>query len=210
MAWRSAKCLVVLRNEINSLFPRRDKASDGAIGDAAHASRASHHNPDENGVVRAQDIDEDLDPGNPHAMEAIVMYVVGLGAAGDSRLNPDARRWEKRVYTGPNAHDHHAHFSCGSNPVGYDRVDTWGLASLFTPPPPPLPNRPQEDDDMPYIANPVTDDDQGQFLVVGNTMVPLASQDEAQQFRNSGLQTKDFEPKAWALVKALVTEVPHP
>jgi hypothetical protein len=219
---RRAKCLTILVNETNSLFPKRDKASDGWLGDPAHAARKSDHNPDENGVVRAQDIDEDLTPDNHYAMEAIVQYVVGLGAAGDSRLNPDgyviyegriwsaARNWQERPYTGANAHAKHAHISCGSRPSGFDRVDPWGIASLFAPPPPPLPNPPQEDEDVPYVANPVTDQDPGQYLVVGNTMVPLGHPDEAQQLRNSGLQTKDFEPLAWALMKATLTEVPHP
>lgn len=218
---RRAKCLFALVGEVNSLFPTRDKASDGWLGDAAHSSRHSDHNPDGAGVVRAQDIDEDLDPRNPHAMEAIVQYVVGLGAAGDSRLNPSgyviyerriwsaAHRWQERPYTGPNAHDHHAHFSCGSNPVGYDRVDPWGIASIFAPGPPPLPPQPQEDEDV-FVANPVTDTDPGQYLVVGNKRVPLAHPDEATQLRNSGVLTKDFEPLAWALMCATTIEVDHP
>lgn len=59
---------VTLRNQINTRFPRRDKASDGWIGDNAHANRSgwglngkgSYHNPAPSGYVHALDIDEDF------------------------------------------------------------------------------------------------------------------------------------------------------
>lgn len=59
---------VTLRDQVNQKWPSRDKASDGWIGDAAHAARdgwgtngkGSYHNPDPNGVVHAIDLDEDF------------------------------------------------------------------------------------------------------------------------------------------------------
>ena len=60
---RIAKTLDVLRNEINALAPKRSKGSDGWIGDAAHQSRASDHNPWVReggvGIVTALDITHD-------------------------------------------------------------------------------------------------------------------------------------------------------
>jgi hypothetical protein len=51
---------VTLRDQVNTAHPKRDKRSDGWIGDAAHQARASDHNPDKDGWVHALDIDEDL------------------------------------------------------------------------------------------------------------------------------------------------------
>ena len=59
---------VTLRDQVNKRWASRDKASDGWIGDAAHAARdgwgtngkGSYHNQDPNGVVHAIDLDEDF------------------------------------------------------------------------------------------------------------------------------------------------------
>ncbi len=63
MAWRTAKSLDVLLDEINRAAPKRSKASDGSIGDAAHATRSSDHNPWVRwlgtGIVTARDFTHD-------------------------------------------------------------------------------------------------------------------------------------------------------
>jgi hypothetical protein len=45
MAWRVARSLEVLLGQFNAACPGRSKASDGSIGDAAHATRDSDHKP---------------------------------------------------------------------------------------------------------------------------------------------------------------------
>jgi hypothetical protein len=60
MTWKLVAGGTVLRDQVNKRWPNRDKASDGSIGDSAHADRVSDHNPDSKGVVHAIDIDEDL------------------------------------------------------------------------------------------------------------------------------------------------------
>jgi hypothetical protein len=52
-----------LRSQIDKRWPNRDKASDGWIGDSAHAARESDHNPNKAGIVHAIDIDENMGKG---------------------------------------------------------------------------------------------------------------------------------------------------
>lgn len=54
---------VTLRDQINKAWPKRDKSSDGWIGDADHQTRTSDHNPDSRGWVHAIDIDENMGSG---------------------------------------------------------------------------------------------------------------------------------------------------
>jgi hypothetical protein len=63
MGWIVAKLCkggVTLRDQIDRRWPRRDKKSDGWIGDEAHNQRISDHVPNDAGIVRAIDIDENL------------------------------------------------------------------------------------------------------------------------------------------------------
>ena len=56
MSWHLAPALDRLRDEVNAKWPNRSKASDGTIGDAAHSSRTSDHNPNSRRSVNAMDI----------------------------------------------------------------------------------------------------------------------------------------------------------
>lgn len=175
-AWRNCKASIRLATEINGRWPNRDRLSDGTIGDAAHAARNSDHNPwikdpDGTGVVRARDIDEDLD-GNPANgvgdANVIAEHLRALGKAGDVRLanwgyviyegriaggNPTRGpgRWEWRPYTGTNAHRHHVHVSFSRDPEGYDSTAPWGLWPTTTEPTTPTTPEP-EDIDMATAA----------------------------------------------------------
>jgi hypothetical protein len=77
MTWRVASSLEVLLKQVNEKYPQRSKVADGAIGDAAHASRGSDHNPwvhDGNvGIVTARDFTHDPLHGldSEHLAEAL-------------------------------------------------------------------------------------------------------------------------------------------
>jgi hypothetical protein len=120
-ATRLAGAGVALRGQIDRRFPARDRAADGWIGDAIHATRVSDHNPDPlTGVVRAIDVDEDLlGPGMPDPSVANTL-VSQLVASADFRLRyvifegiiwEASRGWYARSYTGGNAHERHLHVS---------------------------------------------------------------------------------------------------
>lgn len=122
VAWRNAKSIEQLRAQVNAKYPSRSKASDGTIGDANHASRASDHNPHcrrgADYVVTAIDITHDPKNGYnsyDHA-EALrlsgdprIKYIISCGKIA----NP-GKPWRK--YTGKNSHCHHMHVSvvCGA------------------------------------------------------------------------------------------------
>lgn len=165
MPWRLALSLETLRNELNAAWPDRDKRSDGAIGDAAHASTgsASDHNPwvigsDGIGVVRAYDVDTDLDgtdDSNDPEMGALAEQLRQLGIGGDERLTGggylifDGRiaserdGWAWRPYVG-DAHISHLHVSVSrsgatasvpsptSNPATFDSTAPWLIAAPDT------------------------------------------------------------------------------
>jgi hypothetical protein len=56
---------VTLRDQINKRWPKRDRRSDGWLGDSAHQARKSDHNPDAWGWVYALDIDHNMGPAGP-------------------------------------------------------------------------------------------------------------------------------------------------
>jgi hypothetical protein len=127
-------CLVRLRADFDWLFPDRDKASDGWIGDPAHAARDSDHNPDERGLVHAIDVDRDLSPNGD--MQAFVDHLV---AREDPRLTyiifnrriwSASREWKPRTYTGPNPHTGHAHFSADDTPARENDTRSYHLEEV--------------------------------------------------------------------------------
>jgi hypothetical protein len=122
-AWKLSKAAERLRFEIDKSFPLRDTRSDGSIGDSAHSSRTSDHNPDKNGWVRAIDIDEDVwghDGQDPVIANTIVSELLKLARRGEKRLKyiifeghiwSTTYGWKKQTYTGTNPHNHHIHIS---------------------------------------------------------------------------------------------------
>ena len=134
--WRVAKSLLALREQVNARHPNRSKASNGTIGDAAHASRSSDHNPwvrdGGTGVVTAMDITHD--PAHGCDANAIAE---ALRTGGDARLkyiiwnrqisNPSIQGGAWRPYTGKNPHNHHVHLSVKPEKANYDSTAPWAI-----------------------------------------------------------------------------------
>jgi hypothetical protein len=131
---RLAAGLATLRDQINATYPNRSKLSDGWIGDAAHAARASDHNPNDAGVVTALDITHDP-AGGPDTWQLAevlrqrkdprIKYVISNGRIFSSVVSP----WTWRRYAGTNKHAHHIHISVSPDPALYDLASAWTLDS---------------------------------------------------------------------------------
>lgn len=131
MAWVKVKWIDPMFAALNTVAPNRDKGSDGTIGDLAHASGKSGHNPDDTpGVqaertdadskqeVRALDADADLrQPGI--TMQDVVNAILRHPADRDrliyiiyrGKIYRKANGWEAETYTGTDKHNEHMHAS---------------------------------------------------------------------------------------------------
>lgn len=148
MAWRVAKSLLRLRDQINRQYPKRRKGADGTIGDAAHASRKSDHNPwvkdGKVGIVTAMDITHDpaTGPNTWNLAEFMrqqkdprIKYLI----SNKRIFSSPAYAWRK--YTGSNPHSAHVHISVHSAKNHYDNDRPWTLTKT----PPGLPSDPDAD-----------------------------------------------------------------
>jgi hypothetical protein len=132
--WRLAKSLDILRAQLNANFPKRSKTHDGTIGDEAHATRVSDHNPwvvasDGSPIVTAMDITHDPANGVDCAALAEVIkrdprvkYVIWNKRIYNKEI---AKLW--RVYYGSNPHTAHMHVSVVRFEEQYDGTTMWNL-----------------------------------------------------------------------------------
>jgi hypothetical protein len=142
--WRPVAGITTLRKQIDRRWPKRDRRSDGVIGNREHASRASDHNPDSRGLVHALDIDADLDPKDPKAAQRLANQIVAYAASGIPGSNRikyvvfndflasgtyanSMWTWRKGNY----GHEHHIHVSFSNK--GENNAQTYPLPILNTP-----------------------------------------------------------------------------
>jgi hypothetical protein len=110
-----------LREQFDDSYPDRDRRSDGWIGDTRHQARPSDHNPDEQGIVRAIDIDRDLSgTPKPDLMPDLADQLRLAAKRGEKRISylifqgriaSSKKGWAWRPYDGANKHNHHIHIS---------------------------------------------------------------------------------------------------
>jgi hypothetical protein len=135
--WRVAHSLDKLLAQLNGLAPFRSKASDGSIGDAAHASRDSDHNPwfvlNGEHLVTARDFTHDpangLDCGwlaetLVASRDPRIKYIIWNRKIIDSR--PGNHPWKWLPYNGINPHNHHLHLSVMDTALA-DDTRAWAL-----------------------------------------------------------------------------------
>lgn len=137
MAWRVARSLLVLRDQIDAAFPARSRVSDGYIGDANHQNSDSDHNPWYGpGIVTAADWTHD--PGHGFDIDKFtdqlaasrdprIKYIIANGWILDSRPQFSPWRWVR--YYGSNPHTSHVHLSVVATPA-CDDMRTWNVPML--------------------------------------------------------------------------------
>lgn len=143
MAWRVARSLLTLRDQINAKFPNRNKASDGFIGDANH-DPTSDHSPWYGGIVTAGDFTHhpgvgfDIDQFTDElqaSRDNRIKYVIANSLIMDTR--PQFNPWQWVRYTGSNPHTSHVHISVVASGL-CDDPRPWNIPMLggtSTPPP---------------------------------------------------------------------------
>ena len=108
-----------LREQIDDDYPDRDRKSDGWIADARHMAKGTSDHIPQDGIVRALDIDADL---NAHKEEAyaLVEKIRKCAKRGDKRIKyiiydgkimSPIMNWKRRKYRGANPHRSHFHIS---------------------------------------------------------------------------------------------------
>lgn len=141
VAWRVAVALDVFRSQVNAARPNRNRIDDGTIGDEAHQSRTSDHNPwvreGKLGIVTGLDVTHDPARGvDTYAIaeelrmnrDPRVKYVISNGRIFSGVNKP---LWEWVKYTGANKHDHHVHVSVRPVKALYDDASPWNFGDLF-------------------------------------------------------------------------------
>lgn len=140
MAWKLAPALDALFDEINEAWPKRDKSTDGTVGDTSHAARKSEHNPNRDpgddvpdGMVTAADIDKDgIDVAR--LLDALIgdqrVWYVIFNRSIISRTND----WRKIAYSGSNPHTGHIHVSLRQTRAACNDTSSWGIAKKPAPP----------------------------------------------------------------------------
>lgn len=122
MVWKVCPSLETLHGQLNQLAPSRSRVSDGSIGDAAHATRSSDHNPHLylRGMhwVSARDWTNDPRGGLDctklatsliSSRDSRIKYLIWDGRICAGAAGPSPWRW--RSYSGTNPHRAHLHLS---------------------------------------------------------------------------------------------------
>lgn len=125
--WKLAPSLARLVSDVDVRHPNRNRASDGSIGDAAHAARSSFHNPSD-GWVDALDLTHQAGVFDAHGFaDALVARKPAWmdHVISNRRIASAARGWQWRAYDGTNPHDKHAHFAVLRNEAGRTSTAPW-------------------------------------------------------------------------------------
>lgn len=147
--WRAMSSLLVLRDQVDVIAPRRSRASDGLVGDSAHQGTNSDHNPHYvagvgSNIVTALDLTHDPAHGFDsyrfaevlrQARDRRIKYVISNRRIFSSYASGNRAAWAWGPYTGSDPHTNHVHTSVLDAPISDTRTP-WnleGFAADMTP-----------------------------------------------------------------------------
>lgn len=115
-----ARTLRILRdNNINVKWPKRNRTSDGWIGDEEHAQRSSDHNPNSRGIVDAIDVDSTTRMIGavrygihvPTVIASMITHPATHYVIHNGRIMNRDDKYLPHRYNGTNRHEKHIHDS---------------------------------------------------------------------------------------------------
>lgn len=141
--WRAVRSLLVLRDQVDALWPNRNKGADGTVGDAAHDTTSDHY-PHKVAALGAGYVVTALDITNDpsHGLWADVL-ADSILASRDPRIkyiishkriasNPAyshaSEHWAWRDYDGSDPHINHMHLSVRDIVIA-DSTTPWALTT---------------------------------------------------------------------------------
>jgi len=134
VSWYLAPSLVQLRAEVNKRWPNRPKVSDGTVGDAAHAARASDHNPNARGSVDAFDITyPGVDP--KVIISAVSKHPSANYVIFNRKIYSRSSNWKPIAYTGISPHAEHLHVSIMQSVKAENDTTPWLAGATVKPKP---------------------------------------------------------------------------
>lgn len=149
MNWYLNRSLTNFRSEVTARWPKRDKTSDGTIGDYDHSKTSSDHNPDPDGSVDAWDMDVDgvdvkacLRAFEAHESSKYWIY--------NDQICFRSEGWKPRsyAYVGPNRNRHTKHVHFNTRESHEHSTKPWFKEEL---------DMPLSNDDVKRVANAVWD-----------------------------------------------------